>query len=95
MADDFFTFDPAKDLRNVLKHGLSLRKGSAVYLSPDKLTLTSSRFGEERLMDVAEAGQQVWVLVYVQREDIVRFISLRFASKQERGLYAKWKNENT
>ncbi len=46
-------------------------------------------------MDVAEAGQQVWVLVYVQREDIVRFISLRFASKQERGLYAKWKNENT
>ena len=95
MVDNFFTFDPAKDLRNVLKHGLSLRSGSAIYLSSDKLTLTSSRFGEERLMDVAEVGQKVWVLVYVEREEIVRFISLRFASKQERGLYAKWKNENT
>ena len=89
MEADYFTFDPEKDRRNRLKHGLSLLEGVGVYLSPDKLTLTSSRKGEERLMDVAEVAQQIFVLVYVHRDKEVRFISLRFASKQERGLYAK------
>jgi uncharacterized DUF497 family protein len=89
MEADYFTFDPEKDRRNRLKHGLSLLEGVGVYLSPDKLTLTSSRKGEERLMDVAEVAQQTFVLVYVHRDKEVRFISLRFASKQERELYAE------
>ena len=89
MEADYFTFDPEKDRRNRLKHGLSLLEGVGVYLSPDKLTLTSSRKGEERLMDVAKVAQQIFVLFYVQRDKEVRFISLRFASKQERGLYAE------
>ena len=63
MESDYFTFDPEKDRRNRLKHGLSLLEGVGVYLSPDKLTLTSSRKGEERLMDVAEVAQQIFVLV--------------------------------
>ena len=89
MEADYFTFDPEKDRRNRLKHGLSLLEGVGVYLSLDKLTLTSSRKGEECLMDVAEVAQQTFVLVYVHRDKEVRFISLRFASKQERGLYAE------
>ena len=89
MESDYFTFDPEKDRRNRLKHGLSLLEGVGVYLSPDKLTLTSLRKGEERLMDVAEVAQQTFVLVYVHRDKEVRFISLRFASKQERELYAE------
>ena len=63
MEADYFTFDPEKDRRNRLKHGLSLLEGVGVYLSPDKLTLTSLRKGEERLMDVAEVAQQIFVLV--------------------------------
>ena len=94
MDADYFTFDPNKESRNLSKHGLSLLRGADVYLSPNKLTLTSSRKGEERLMDVAEVAQQTFVLVYMLREEEVRFISLRVASKQERGLYAKWKNDN-
>ncbi len=93
MSADYFTFDPEKDIRNHSKHGLSLLRGVFVYLSPNKLTLTSSRKGEERLMDVAEVAQQTFVLVYVLRDEEVRLISLRVASKQERGLYAKWKND--
>ena len=46
-------------------------------------------------MDVAEVAQQTFVLVYVLRDKEVRFISLRVDSKQERGLYAKWKNNNS
>ena len=92
MESDHFTFDPEKDRLNLLKHGLFLLHGVDIYLSPDKLTLTSSRKGEERLMDVADMEQQLCVLVYVLRDNDVRFISLRLASKQERGLYAKWEN---
>ena len=95
MESHYFTFDPEKDKLNLLKHGLSLLHGVDVYLSHDKLTLTSSRKGEERLMDVADMEQQVCVLVYVLRDKDVRFISLRLASKQERGLYAKWKNRSS
>ena len=45
-------------------------------------------------MDVADVEQQVCVLVYVLGDKDVRFISLRLASKQERGLYAKWENRS-
>ena len=88
-----FIFDPDKDRRNVLKHGLSLREGIAVFTSPHKLTLASARASEDRLMDIADVHQQVLILVYVERSAQIRLISLRPASKQERLLYAKWKNK--
>jgi uncharacterized DUF497 family protein len=67
MFGDAFTFDPDKDSRNVLKHGMPLRNGVAVFESPNKLTLISARTDEERLMDIAKVGMQVRVLVYVVR----------------------------
>ena len=87
-----FTFDPQKDAANILKHGLSLADAPLVFNAPNKLTLTSPRGEEARLLDVAmvEVAGVVLVLVYVMREpDEVRAISLRRASKQERTLYAE------
>jgi len=49
--------------------------------------------GEDRLMDIADVHQLVLILVYVERSAQIRLISLRPASKQERLLYAKWKNK--
>lgn len=88
-----FTFDPAKDVANIAKHGLSLVDAPLVFNAPGKLTLESPRASEVRLMDVAlvEVEGVVLVLVYVLREfNEVRSISLRRASKQERKLYASW-----
>lgn len=90
MPPSLFIFDPDKDRRNVLKHGLSLHQGIAVFTSPHKLTLASARAGEDRLMDIADVHQQVLILVYVKRSAQIRLISLRPASKQERLLYANW-----
>ena len=98
-----FTFDPAKDAANLLKHGLSLRDAPLVFNAPDKLTLASPRDNEIRQMDIAlvemvemvEMAGVVLVLTYVLRmPNEVRAISLRRASKQERRLYAHWQ-ENT
>ena len=86
------TYDPNKDAANIAKHGLSLADALIVFDAPDKLTLTSPKGDEARLMDVAMVvvAGVVLVLVYVMREpDELRAISLRRASKQERTLYAK------
>jgi hypothetical protein len=88
-----FTFDPRKDSANILKHGLSLSDAPLVFNAPDKLTLQSSRGDELRWVDIAmvEVAGIVLVLVYVmQAPDIVRSISGRRASKQERKLYGKY-----
>lgn len=88
-----FTFDPAKDAANIVKHGLSLADAPMVFTSPDKLTLESTMANEARMMDIAlvEVAGVVLVMVYVLREpNQVRAISLRRASKQERKLYASW-----
>lgn len=83
-------YDEAKRASNLAKHGLDLADAGLVYHAPDKITLCSPRQGEERLMDVAmvEVMGVVLVLVYVERGEAVRAISLRRASKQERKRYA-------
>ena len=86
-----FIFDPSKDELNVKKHGISLDQASVVFNHPNKITLTSVRDGEYRLIDITlvEIHGVVLVLVYVIRsEDTVRPISLRRASRAERTLYA-------
>ena len=86
-----FIFDPSKDELNIRKHGISLDQASVVFNPPHKITLSSVREGEDRLVDITlvEMHGVVLVLVYVIRnEDTVRPISLRRASKAERTLYA-------
>ena len=86
-----FIFDPSKDELNIRKHGISLDQASVVFNHPNKITLTSVREGEDRLVDITlvEIHGVVLVLVYVIRgEDTVRPISLRRASRAERTLYA-------
>ena len=83
------TYDPNKDAANIIKHGLSLADALLVFDAPDKLTLKSPKGDEARLMDIAMVAVAgvVLVLVYVLRApDVVRAISLRRASKQERTL---------
>ena len=83
-------FDEAKRQTNLAKHGLDLADAGLVYHAPNKITLCSPRQGEHRLMDVAmvEIVGIVLVLVYVERDQDIRAISLRRASKQERKYYA-------
>ncbi|MES2868998.1 MAG: BrnT family toxin [Pseudomonadota bacterium] len=83
-------YDEAKRQANLAKHGLDLADAGLVYDAPNKITLCSPRQDENRLMDVAmiEVVGIVLVLVYVERGQDVRAISLRRASTQERKRYA-------
>ena len=55
----------------------------------EKLTIPSNYASEQRWVDIAPVGKELVVLtlVYTYREERVRIISLRKASKQERRLY--------
>ena len=83
-------FDDAKRQANLAKHGLDLADAGLVYDAPNKITLCSPRQDEDQLLDIAmvEVMGVVLVLVYVVRNQDVRAISLRRASKQERKYYA-------
>jgi len=88
-------FDPDKDAANLDKHGLSLAEAWRVYDAPNKVTLRSPRAEESRQMAIARVEPMgvVLALVYVERDGVVRAISLRRASRQERRLYEDAKQD--
>ncbi|HUG59395.1 MAG TPA: BrnT family toxin [Candidimonas sp.] len=88
-------WDPAKDVINIAKHGLSLIDAKLVYDAPYKITVSSPQQGEDRQMDIAlvETVGIVLVLVYVARGPTLRAISLRRASKAERRFYVETRNK--
>ena len=83
------TFDPAKDALNVTKHGVSLVLASDLeweYLlaKPDQ----RRDYGELRLLGYAPMGSRVFCVVFTDRGDQRRIISLRKANRREVKRYA-------
>lgn len=87
-----YEWDEAKRLANLGKHGLDLIDGVMVHESPHKLALPSKRQGEYRVQALAYVSSHsaVLSLTYAERGEVVRFISLRYASKSERKDYHEW-----
>ncbi len=84
-------FDPAKDVLNIKNHGLSL--AAAAELEWDLLIShaddTRHDYYELRMVGFAPIGNDVYCVVFVEREDdVMRVISLRKATKQEVRDYA-------
>jgi uncharacterized protein len=84
-----FTWDEAKRLSNLKKHGLDFLDAYLVYDNPEKCTYDASREDEYRLMDVALAvlKGRLLTLVYMEVGDDVRVISFRHSSREERKQY--------
>lgn len=82
-------FDPAKDARNVQKHGVSL--ALAVELDWDKaLTWFDTRraYGEPRQCALATLGNRLYFVAFVDRGACRRIISLRKTNNREKLNYA-------
>ena len=78
------TFGPAKDAINVAKHGVSLAlagelEWDALLTWPD----TRRDYGEPRMVGLAPWGTRLYYLVYVDRSEGRRIISLRKANDRE------------
>lgn len=83
-------FDPKKDALNQLVHGMSLEL--AAQLEWDTLQSkpdTRRDYGELRMIGFAVVDARLYCVVYVDRGDVRRVISLRKANDREVANYAK------
>ena len=81
--------DPAKDEINRFKHRLPLAFGKRVLGDPLVQVLPSFRpiDGEDRYKAVGYVDGKLYTLVFVQREQRWRFISVRRSNEKERRDY--------
>ncbi|MGC3005264.1 BrnT family toxin [Streptomyces sp. G35A] len=83
-------FDTAKDEANIAKHGVSLALAKQIEWS-DVLCVPDSRhdYGELREIGFAVIAKRLYVVVFVQRGEVMRIISLRKANAREGKMYDK------
>ncbi len=77
-------FDPAKDAANQVKHGVSLSAASDLDWEA-ALVWVDERFeyGESRMIALAPKTEILYYVVFVERGDVRRVISLRRANRRE------------
>ena len=85
-----FEWDPIKASRNLRKHGVAFEEASTVF--GDLLSLTicdpDSSTEEVRFVSIGQSHTgSLLVVVHTEREDHVRLISARRATKSERRAY--------
>lgn len=82
-------FDPAKDAANREKHGLPLSFGDRIFEDDSHLIIPSIRpqDGEERFKVVGIVGEKLFTGVFVWRNDMPRFLSVRRSNKGEERAY--------
>ena len=87
-----FDWDPAKDRENRRKHGFSLAAGRAVFRDPHRLVEIDDRdSGEERWVAIGMVGPVIAYVVFTDRGDVRRLISVRKATGDEQARYlARW-----
>jgi uncharacterized protein len=82
-----FEWDEHKRAANLAKHGLDLLAGASLFDGRPVYTYPSRRLAEERFVTVGMLADQFVVIVWTERSDAVRLISLRRARDAEKRAY--------
>ena len=83
-----FAFDPAKDAINRAKHGVSLSEAARLDWNRVLAKLdTRTDYGEPRQIGYGPIGRRLYCVVFVDRGDTLRIISLRKANNRETDRY--------
>lgn len=84
-----FEWDDKKAVANVEKHGLSFDNAIRIFADDKRRSVVDDRFdyGEERLITMGRIDGRLSVVVYTEKEDIIRIISARKANKKEQKKY--------
>lgn len=87
-----FEFDRRKDESNRFKHGLRLNFGVRVLADPYHRVLPSIREadGEERYKAVGLVEGKLFTAVFTERDDVIRFISVRRSNAGEQRDYDRY-----
>ena len=87
-----FEWDPGKDSAHRRKHGVGFVEASTVFGDPLSITIPDPDHAEdeERFVIVGMSGQRsLLIVVHTIREERIRLISARPATKYERRKYEK------
>jgi uncharacterized DUF497 family protein len=84
-----FEWDAEKAAENLAKHGVSFDEASTVFGDPLAGTiLDPQRSSEERFITIGcSTGQRLIVVAHTDRDDRVRIVSARRATRRERRGY--------
>jgi len=84
-----FEWNEAKNASNETKHGLSFERAILVFADPNRLTIVDLRHPGERRENTtgSVAGLLIATVTHTDRADVIRLISARLASRQEREIY--------
>lgn len=83
-----FEWDEQKNQANIRKHGLGFVDAPQVFDGPMVVRLdTRQDYEEERWIGIGLTHGRVVVIVYTERDDTIRIISMRKALKHERERY--------
>ena len=92
MEDFEFEWDDEKAGSNLKKHGISFEEGATIFNDPRIATIFDPDHseGEERYVSIGVSVQgRLLVVVHAEREERIRLISCRKATKAERKIYEK------
>ena len=84
-----YQWDPAKAKANVNKHGVEFADAIGVFEDPDAITIEDpDSEGEQRFLSIGlDVLGRIIVVAYTYRDDDVRLISARKATKKEVKIY--------
>lgn len=85
-----YEWDEAKRVANIHKHGIDFIDASVIF-NRDILTIEDNRYnyGEQRFVTLGLLQGRVIAVVHTEREDCIRIISARKATKYEQQVYFK------
>ena len=85
-----FQWDKNKAQTNLAKHGINFQEAATVFGDPLSVTIPDPDHStaEDRFVIVGHSyRQRLLVVIFTERGDIMRIISARSATKNERTLY--------
>lgn len=90
-----FEWEEEKAAANLVKHKISFEEGKTVFADPFAITIDDPKHSvdEYRFVDTGiSANGKVLVVSYTEREQKIRLISCRKATKTERKIYEERKD---
>ena len=82
-----FEWDERKNKLNQQKHKIAFEDATDVFKDNDRLEYTSNKEGETRHLTIGKAFQAIITVIYTTRDLLIRIISTRRASNDERRAY--------
>jgi hypothetical protein len=84
-----FGWDRSKAKSNYAKHGVSFDLAKEVFRDPFAVEFLDDRrdYGEERYVMIGMVGGHLFYVAYTQRNEVIRIISARRATKHEQEAY--------